>query len=181
MSWYQFQRIDKGTDKGAFFHPYFLRGRPDLIMLMVRRDRPKPSSSSRNCRRKRSPRLKPDLDAFPNCRKLEESPEVCQAVREALPCFSPGTSWSSNLPDLIERQKVSIDCQDTGKPPVLAFDEEHDLSESAPALGIGEDVPSSMDSDFWQPQRRFLFEGPVGLVGTYNEGKQTYDIDTAYH
>jgi HSF-type DNA-binding len=36
MNLYGFQKVSSGVDKGCFYHPLFLRGRPDLCRIMLR-------------------------------------------------------------------------------------------------------------------------------------------------
>ena len=187
LSWYQFQRIRKGADKGAFFHKYFLRGRPDLITLMVRSQRPRPSNITAFKRKKRSSRLIPDLYTFSDCPELQDAPELCEKVKESLTemAVHRHSSISSELvapePIKILDKQYSSSCVDhDDKPPVLAFEDEDPPSPAdcrmTTAYG-GEEELSSMESDLWlQPRKVFAFDGPVGFVGVYNEQKQTYDI-----
>ena len=37
LNLYGFRRITKGRDGGAYYHEFFLRGRPDLLRKMIRK------------------------------------------------------------------------------------------------------------------------------------------------
>jgi hypothetical protein len=53
---YNFQRITAGQDKGAYHHPHFQRGRPQLCAKMVRT-----KVNGKGCRKPGNPNTEPDL------------------------------------------------------------------------------------------------------------------------
>jgi HSF-type DNA-binding len=57
---YHFQRITCGPDKGAYHHPSFLRGRPDLAMLIQRT-----RVNGKGVRRPGNPDKEPDFYSLP--------------------------------------------------------------------------------------------------------------------
>lgn len=57
---YHFQRITCGPDKGAYHHPSFLRGRPDLAMLIQRT-----RVNGKGVRRPGNPNKEPDFYSLP--------------------------------------------------------------------------------------------------------------------
>ena len=45
LSWYKFVRIRHGPDKNAFYHEFFLRGRPDLTVNIKRIETSSPGTA----------------------------------------------------------------------------------------------------------------------------------------
>jgi hypothetical protein len=62
LSMYQFSRITQGEDKGAYYHEYFLRGRPDLLSHMVRI-----TIKGTGCKLPSSPETEPNFYTMPFC------------------------------------------------------------------------------------------------------------------
>ena len=154
---------------------------------MVRRVRPKSSNIYTTPRkRRRSPRLRPDLNSFADCPELQDVPVICQKVKESLAEYFT-TSTSNVLATAepiktLERQNSSSLADGDDDSPVFTFgDEEPPFPADCllTTLGGGEEevLPRMESSDTWlQPGKVFSFDGPVGLVGIYNVQKHTYDI-----
>ena len=177
---YRFRRIRNGPDKGSYFHEFFLRGRPDLALLMKREYRTRPKGQDSERRRPRSTSV--DLDAFRPCRELTED-----EVQSLLSMSDPGTravaantgqSFRFSVPQLWEHSQheggTSSNLNAFAASPL-----EHcrvERRRSFEYLAVDGDDDDG-DEKLLPPLRIFPFDGcTVSSVGLLNEHTNKYHI-----
>ena len=142
--------MDEGSDEGAYFHEYFLRGRPDLL-LHIRRLQPR--LMRHGLRRIKPPARvwSPNFRALPLCRELS-SIEIKQLVHQD---SESTVKARRNRSKRKSRAVVSADQGQTSPPPSNSYTLQ-DLPKTKPG-----DVEHS-------PHREFFFDEAVSLVGLLN-------------
>jgi hypothetical protein len=106
MNLYGFQKVSSGVDKGCFYHPLFLRGRPDLCRIMLR-TKVKGQYGTISC----------DTDQVLDCNSFNDLPPC--------PPTTVSSSWGSSCspsgtPTSRDEMVVMPDDHDQKKPMMIA-------------------------------------------------------------
>lgn len=117
MNLYGFRKVLSGTDCGSYYHELFLRGRPDLAMILRRVGG---KSASGTTWRPFQGEDDPDFYALPFCPELARSVAVVSDVSVQSSLNETNLSKPSSIQGAVQSAHPSWE-RSTGEPPLLSF------------------------------------------------------------
>lgn len=140
MNLYGFRKVLSGTDCGSYYHELFVRGRPDLAMILRRVGG---KSSSYNTWRPFQGEDDPDFYALPFCPELARSVAVVSGVSDQSLLHETNFSRQSSLQASVRPAQSSWEGCYT-EPPLLAFLREQRKVPVPPFSGFTISVPTNL-------------------------------------